>query len=156
VIRIRKRLDVAVAQERLFAYLVEPGSIVDYVGPIQRIRRSGDARVSVGERLVVEVSFLGMQFEQPAECTLSQPPRRFACRSVGGRFHFEAGFQLRATAEGTRMDGWGDATAPALFRFAEPLLGMLIDRQVERDLLRLKRRLETEKGRPAGGPSRSR
>jgi hypothetical protein len=102
----------------------------------------------------VEVSFLGIRFSQGAECTVHQPPERFACRSVGGRFNFEAGFTLRPTALGTTLDGWGNASAPALFRFAEPVLGFLIERQVDGDLARLKKLLDAEKDSPATGRAR--
>ena len=145
LIEIRKTLDLAGGAAELYGYLLEPANIAEYVGPIRRIR-PGDGKVQVGTRLSVEVSFLGIRFTQRAACTVHEPPERFACRSVGGRFNFEAGFTLHPTPRGTRLDGWGNASAGSLFRFAEPALGFLIERQVDRDLARLKRVLETRRG----------
>jgi hypothetical protein len=102
----------------------------------------------------VQASFLGIHFSQGAECTVHEPPERFACRSVGGLFKFEAGFTLHPTAPGTRLEGWGNASASSLFRFAEPVLGFLIERQVDRDLARLKKVLEPTSGSSATGPAR--
>jgi hypothetical protein len=126
----------------LFEYLLQPANIARYVGPIRRIRLGDTTDVKAGTRLSVDVHFLGIRFTQRAECTVHEPPVRFECRSVGGRFNFTAGFTLGATALGTKLDGWGSASAPSLFRFAEPVLAYLIERQVDRDLTRLKEVLE--------------
>jgi len=135
---------VSAGADALYAYLVVPDNIVDYVGPIRRIRPASAGEVGAGSRLWVDVSFLGIRFTQPVECTVHQPPERFECRSVGGRFTFTAGFTLQPTALGTRLDGWGDASAPSLFRFAEPVVQFFIERQVDQDFVRLKRVLEAE------------
>ena len=79
--------------------------------------------------------------------TLYQPPERFACRSIGGRFAFEAGFTLYPAPLGTRLEGWGDASAPSLFRFAEPAVQLLIERQVDRDFARLREALTARRDR---------
>ncbi len=138
MIRIRKTVDVAPPAAQVYEYLVQPANIADYVGPIQRLGRIDTAKLEVGTRLSAEVSFLGVRFRQRVECTTHSPPHRFACRSVGGRFTFEAGFILHPTTRGTTLEGWGDASAPSLFRHAAPILGFLIERQVERDLSKLK------------------
>jgi hypothetical protein len=142
LIEIRKTIAVAPGAAELYEYLLKPANIAEYVGPIRRIQVGDRREVKAGTRLSVEVHFLGIRFTQQAQCTVHQPPERFECRSVGGRFNFTAGFTLQATALGTRLDGWGNASAPSLFRFAEPVLGFLIERQVDRDLARLKEVLE--------------
>ena len=154
LIEIRKSLDLPGEAAALYAYLLEPANIAEYVGPIRRIGPA-KGKVHAGTRWSVEVHFRGLRFTQRAECTVDQPPERFACRSVGGRFNFEAGFTLHPTTLGTRLDGWGNASAPSLFRFAEPVLGFFIDHQVDRDFARLKRVLETRGGSSASAPARS-
>ncbi len=99
-------------------------------------------RLEAGTRLSVEAHFLGIKFNQRAECTHHEPPRRFETRSVGGRFYFEAGFTLHEDPAGTRIEGWGNASSPRLFRMAEPVLHFFIERQVDGDLERMKRRIE--------------
>jgi hypothetical protein len=143
VIVIRKTIDVARAADALYAYLVQPAHIAEYVGPIRRITSADAGPIGVGTQLAVEVHFLGIRFTQRAECTVHQPPDRFECRSVGGRFNFSAGFTLEPAARGSRLNGWGEASAPSLFRFAEPAVGYFMERQVERDLARLKTVLES-------------
>jgi hypothetical protein len=142
VIVIRKTIDVARGADGLYEYLVKPANIAEYVGPIRRIRATDVGPVGAGTRLAVEVHFLGIRFTQRAECTVHEPPERFECRSVGGRFNFTAGFTLERTARGSRLNGWGKASAPSLFRFAEPVVSYFMERQVERDLARLKKVLE--------------
>jgi hypothetical protein len=144
LIKIRKTLDIARGADGLYEYLVRPANIANYVGPIRRIRPAYAREIKGGTRLSVEVSFLGIRFTQVAECTVHEPPKRFACRSVGGRFDFTAGFTLHPTTRGARLDGWGDASAPSLFRVAEPIVHFLIERQIDRDLARLKTQLEAQ------------
>jgi uncharacterized membrane protein len=143
MIEVRKTIHVSLPTEQVYAYLTQPDNIVEYVGPIRQIYDSTTTQVEAGTRLTVEVGFLGRRFAQRAECTRHDVPEVFEARSVGGRFYFEAGFSLREEPHGTQMDGWGRAQAPGLFALAEALLGYFIERQVERDLRRLKGRLES-------------
>ena len=142
MIEVRKTIHVSLPAPQIYEYLTQPENIVQYVGPIRRIYDWSTPEVETGTRLTVEVSFLGRRFEQRAECTRRDPPDVFEARSVGGRFYFEAGFDLRPEPHGTQMDGWGKAQAPGLFSVAEALLGFFIEHQVDRDLRRLKSRLE--------------
>lgn len=146
MIEIRKTLDIPRPIDEVFAHLTRPESIAEYVGPIRRIHRMTTEAVDVGTRLTVEAAFLGMRFNQRAECTSHEPPNRFEARSVGGRFYFEAGFALYPTETGTRVEGWGNASAPSLFKLAEPLLGFFIERQVDSDFQRLVTRLGAGSG----------
>ena len=141
MIRIRKTVQLPLDMPALYDYLLHPANITDYVGPIRRIRPAGTKAVTAGTRLHVDVSFLGITFTQEAECTLHQPPERFECRSVGGRFAFHAGFTLHPEPLGTRLEARGDASAPSLFRFAEPAVQFFMERQVDRDFERLRETL---------------
>jgi carbon monoxide dehydrogenase subunit G len=142
MIELRKTLIVERPVADVYAYLSDPHNIANYVGPVLRIHRMTTERLEVGTRLSVEASFLGIKVNQRAECTHHEPPHRFETRSVGGRFYFEAGFTLYPDEQGTRIEGWGNASSPTLFRVAEPLLRMVIERQVDGDFKRLKRELE--------------
>lgn len=141
MIKVRKTVELPLKMIDLYDYLLQPVNITDYVGPIRKIRPAEPATVSVGTRLYVDVAFLGIHFTEEAECTVHRPPERFECRSVGGRFAFEAGFTLHPTTLGTRLDGWGDASAPSLFRLAEPVVQFFIERQVDHDFTRLRQTL---------------
>ena len=142
VIEIRKTLDVRDSPERVFDYLIDPDRIVEYVGPIKRIYGLSTPRVEAGTRLSVGVRFLGIAFTQRCECTTHDRPNTFEARSVGGRFYFEAGFALKPTAEGTRIECAGYASAPSLFGLAEAILGFFIERQIDGDLDRIKQQLD--------------
>jgi hypothetical protein len=142
LIKIRKTLHVRGAPTAVYDYLVNLDRIVEYVGPIKRIYGLSTPGVEAGTRLSVDVRFLGIAFTQRCECTTHDPPKRFEARSVGGRFYFEAGFDLNPTADGMRIECSGYASAPSLFGLAEVILGFVIERQVDGDLSRLKRRLD--------------
>jgi len=142
VIEIRKTLDVRSSPESVYDYLIDPDRIVEYVGPIRRIYGLSTPGVEAGTRLSVDVRFLGITFTQRCECTTHRPPKRFEARSVGGRFYFEAGFALNPTADGTRIECSGYASAPSLFGLAEAILGFFIERQIDGDLDRIKRHLD--------------
>jgi len=140
VVSVRRKLVFDADIEPLFDYLVAPPNIAQYVGPVRRIRGFSDGEIGEGTEVTVEASFLGIHFHQHTRCTVFARPHTFACESVGGRFHFVAGFTLSPARRGTLLEGWGDAEAPGLFHFAEPILGRLIGHQVSRDLEELRRR----------------
>jgi uncharacterized protein YndB with AHSA1/START domain len=143
VIEIRKTVVVARPVAEVYAFLSDPHNVPNYVGPVNRVHGLTTETLAVGTRLSVEAHFLGIKFEQRAECTRYEPPHRFETRAVGGRFYFEAGFTLYPTEDGTRIEGWGNASSSTLFRLAEPLLGFFIDRQVDGDFARMKRQIES-------------
>ncbi|HXA43330.1 MAG TPA: SRPBCC family protein [Candidatus Solibacter sp.] len=138
MIELRKWVIVERPMAEVYSYLSDPDNIPKYVGPVHRIHGMTTEKLETGTRLSVEAHFLGIKFNQRAECTHHEPPHRFETRSVGGRFYFEAGFTLHHDPGGTRVEGWGNASSPGLFRVAEPLLHYFIDRQVDADLRRMK------------------
>lgn len=138
MITVRRQVEVETGIEELFDYLVAPPNITEYVGPVRRIYGVSDGRIRAGTEVTVVASFLGIHFHQHTRCIRMERPHTFTVKSVGGRFHFDAGFTLKPTRRGTMLNGWGDAEAPGLFHFAEPLLGRLIGRQVDRDLAALR------------------
>ena len=129
-------------RHEVYEYVANLDSLAEYIGPVERIHRVSTPRIEKGTRLTVDAHFIGIKFSQRAECVENTHPSRFEARSVGGRFYFEAGFELRDRAGGTILEGWGNAEAPRLFPLAERILGFLIERQIDGDLRRLKRILE--------------
>ena len=127
----------------VYDYIAHLDNLVGYIGPVVRIHRQSTETVEVGTRLTVEAHFLGIPFSQRAECVEHDRPVRFVARSVGGRFNFEAGFALTDRGAGTELKGWGNAHAPSIFPLAERILGFLIERQIDGDLKKLKRLLES-------------
>lgn len=139
---MRRTVHIARPQPQLYDYLANLNNVAEYIGPVQRFHRWSTTELEVGTRVTVDVQFLGITFSQRAECYEHTRPLNFAARSVGGRFFFEAGFDLKTEGPNTVLDGWGRAQAPRLFGLAEPILGFFIERQIDGDLKRLKRRLE--------------
>jgi len=143
---VRRTIHVALPVDQVYAYLVRLENIVDYAGPITAIHSMTTPEVGTGTRLTVDVTFLGRRFHQRAECSVQQPPMRFEARSVEGRFYFEAGFSLHPDAGGTRIEAGGRARSSGLIRVAEPVVGYFIERQIDGDFERLKRRLDNLAG----------
>jgi uncharacterized membrane protein len=143
MIEIDRRLVIACPQADVFDYLANIENLVRYIGPIKGINRLSTPGLTEGSRLTIEAHFLGIGFNQRAECTEHRRPRTFVARSVGGRFFFEAGFELHTREGKTVLEGWGRADAPRLFAFAEGILGFFVERQIDGDLRRVKRLLES-------------
>ena len=143
MIEMERTLRIARRRAEVYDYLADFDSIGDYIGPVRRFHTPSTSELGVGTRITVDVTFLGITFSQRAECTEHERPRRFAARSVGGRFYFEAGFELRSDGDGTVLEGWGRARAPRLFGIGEPILGFFVERQIDGDLRKLKKRLES-------------
>lgn len=127
----------------VYDYVADLGNLATYIGPVQRIHSVTTETVKSGTRLTIDAHFLGIHFSQRAECVTEERPLRFVARSVGGRFAFEAGFEITERDGGSVLQGWGKADAPRLFPLAEAILGFLIERQIDGDLKRLKRWLES-------------
>jgi carbon monoxide dehydrogenase subunit G len=142
VIEMERTLPIARPRVEVFDYLASFDNIGDYIGPIRRFHDSSTDELRVGTRITVDVHFLGITFSQRAECVEHAPPTRFAARSVGGRFYFEAGFELKTDGKDTVLEGWGRAQAPRLFAIGESILGFFVERQIDGDLKKLKQRLE--------------
>ena len=143
MIEIDRRLVIARPQAEVYEYVVNLDNMAGYIGPIKRIHRLSTPKLAQGTRLTIEAHFLGIGFSQRAECIEHAPPRTLVARSVGGRFFFEAGFELHTRDGATVLEGWGRAHAPRLFGFAENVLGFLVERQIDGDLKRLKKHLES-------------
>lgn len=126
----------------VYEYVADLDNLAEYIGPVERVHRVSTPTIEKGTRLTVVARFMGISFSQRAECVENVHPSRFVARSVGGRFYFEAGFELRERDGGSILEGWGNAEAPRLFPLAERILGFLIERQIDGDLRRLKRKLE--------------
>lgn len=144
VIEMERTLHIARGRAEVFDYLADFDRIGDYIGPIRRFHAASTPSLRVGTRITVDVHFLGITFSQRAECVEHKRPTRFAARSVGGRFYFEAGFELTSEGGATVLEGWGRAQAPRLFGIAEPILGFFVERQIDGDLRKLKRHLESQ------------
>ena len=143
VIEIDRRMVIARPQKEVYDYVANLDNLARYIGPVNRIHRMSTPTLKAGTRLTIDAHFLGIGFSQRAECTEHRRPRTFVARSVGGRFYFEAGFELHTREGVTVLEGWGRANAPRLFGFAENILGFLVERQIDGDLRKLKQMLES-------------
>lgn len=144
MIEMERTLHIARRRAEVFDYLADFDRIGDYIGPIRRFHTPSTPGIEVGTRITVDVHFLGITFSQRAECVEHERPTRFAARSVGGRFYFEAGFELKSEGGATILQGWGRAQAPRLFGIGESILGFFVERQIDGDLRKLKRHLESQ------------
>ncbi|GAC1334309.1 MAG: hypothetical protein NVSMB17_15770 [Candidatus Dormibacteria bacterium] len=142
MIHMERTMVIERPRPEVFDYIADLGHLPAYIGPIDRVIRISTPRLQPGTRLTVEAHFLGIHFSQRAELLEHERPRRLVARSVGGRFRFEAGFELEARGGRSILSGWGRAEAPRLFPLAETIVGFLIERQIDGDLKRLKRTLE--------------
>ena len=144
MIEIDRRMVIERPQREVYDYVANLDNLAQYIGPIKQVHRLSTATLKAGTRLTIDAHFLGIGFSQRAECTEHRRPRTFVARSVGGRFFFEAGFDLHTRDGATVLEGWGRANAPRLFGFAEDILGFLVERQIDGDLRKLKELLERE------------
>jgi uncharacterized membrane protein len=142
MIHMERRLVIARPRDEVFDYVANLDHLAAYIGPIESIQGVTTRSLRKGTRLTITAHFLGIHFSQRAECVEHAPPSRFVARSVGGRFYFEAGFEMLEEEGKTVMLGWGKADAPRLFPLAEAILGFFVERQIDGDLKKLKRILE--------------
>ncbi|TFH88502.1 cyclase [Billgrantia azerbaijanica] len=121
---IEHEAEIAAEREALFALVSQVESFADYSEVIDTIERLGDDRY----RWRIRVAGLLLTFD--VEITASEPPARFAWRSVSGVPN-RGVYRLTPSAKGTRIHLWLEyhlasrAAEEAVRLAAKPLLQRL-------------------------------
>jgi uncharacterized membrane protein len=126
------------------AYMIDPAHDPEWIGGVREVRVQTPPPLAVGSRVARVASFLGRRVEYVNEVTELDPGRVLDMRSV------KAPFPMRVTYSFAASDGGAATTVRnrvrgepgGFFALFGPLLAPLVGRSVQRDLERLRDRVE--------------
>jgi uncharacterized membrane protein len=129
--------EVVVARPRadVGAYMTNPANDPEWIGGLREVRRLDDGPLEVGSRVAREASFLGRKIEYVNEILELDPQRVLDMQSVVAPFPMRITYTFEDANGGTvvrnRVRGGGMR-----------ILAPLVKRNVQRDLNKLRDRLE--------------
>jgi carbon monoxide dehydrogenase subunit G len=134
-IDITAEVHVACPRADVGAYMTNPANDPEWIGGLREVRRLDDGPLEVGSRVAREASFLGRKIEYVNEILELDPERVLDMQSVVAPFPMRITYTFEDANGGTvvrnRARGGGMR-----------ILAPLVKRNVQRDLNKLRDRLE--------------
>jgi carbon monoxide dehydrogenase subunit G len=124
----------------VIAFVTDPANDPRWIGGIQSARKLGGEPVGVGTRVERVARFLGRRIEYVNEIT-QLAPNRLAMQSVKAPFPMQVAYDVRDRGSGTEMSIHVAGGPGGLAGLASPLLGLMVRRNLRRDLEGLAREL---------------
>jgi uncharacterized membrane protein len=128
-------------REQVAAYMSDPANDPEWIGGLREARLLGGGPLAQGSRVARVASFMGRKIEYVNEITTLEPGRILEMRSVKAPFPMRITYTFEDRDGGTlvrnHVRGGG-----GLFSLGSPLFAPMVRRNVQRDLERLRDRLE--------------
>jgi hypothetical protein len=123
------------------AYMTDPANDAQWIGGLREAHLVGEPPLAPGSRVERVASFMGRRVEYVLEITTLDPERELDMRSVKAPFPMRVTYSFEERDGGTvvrnRVRGGG-----GLFSLGSPLFAPMVKRNVQKDLERLRERLE--------------
>jgi carbon monoxide dehydrogenase subunit G len=123
------------------AYMTDPANDAEWIGGLREAHLVGEPPLAAGSRVERLASFMGRRVEYVLEVTTLDPERELDMRSVKAPFPMRVTYSFEERDGGTvvrnRVRGGG-----GLFSLGSPLFAPMVKRNVQKDLERLRERLE--------------
>jgi uncharacterized membrane protein len=133
----RPRDDVA-------AYASDWRNDSDWIGALSEVNLVTDGPFGVGSRVQRVAAFLGRRIEYVNEVVAWDPDERLRMKSVKAPFPMTVTYEWEdAGKDGTLMRIRAEGDASGFYRFAGPLLSLMVRRGIASDLKRLRANLES-------------
>ena len=127
----------------VFEFLVNPENNHLWQEGVVKSRMIPQGQVDVGTKGEDVRKYLGREFQTTYEIVEYEPDRKLRFRSLSGPVQFEGSYALEPVDEGTRFSFTIQGDAGPFSALAGPLASRMVQKQVERDAVSLKRRLES-------------
>jgi uncharacterized membrane protein len=128
-------------REEVAAYMTDPANDPEWIGGLRHARLLGEPPVANGSRVERVASFMGRRVEYVLEVARLEPGRMLEMRSVKAPFPMHVTYTFEDGEGGTivrnHVRGGG-----GLFSLGSPLFAPMVRRNVQKDLERLRNRLE--------------
>jgi uncharacterized membrane protein len=132
---------VARPREEVAAYMVDPANDPEWIGGLREARLLDEPPLREGSRVERVASFMGRRIEYVNQISRLEAGRLLEMRSLKAPFRMEITYTFADAPEGTlvrnHVRGGG-----SLFSLGSPLLAPMVKRNVQKDLNRVRDRLE--------------
>ncbi|GHO44938.1 SRPBCC family protein [Ktedonospora formicarum] len=129
--------------EDVFTYVTDMKKVTEWT-PASEIRQIGSGPICVGACYWQAGEFFGRRLEFTTEITQYEAPRQFGLKSLTGPVTLETLMLFEPSGENTRVTMTGEGEPGGLFKFARSLVSSMLDKQLDAQLEKLKRRLEQD------------
>jgi hypothetical protein len=123
------------------AYMFDPRHDAEWTSGVVACEPLTEGRLRAGSRVRRTTRFLGRRFDYVYEAAAADDDRSVELR-VEDPFPMQISYLLEDVAGGTRARIRARGEAGGFFRLAAPLLGVMVRRNISKDLAQLKQRLE--------------
>jgi uncharacterized protein YndB with AHSA1/START domain len=145
MITVEKTILIGCPTEVVFAFVSDQTNAPRWQRGLTTVRRTTDGPIGVGTRHAFERTMMGRRMDGSNEYT-RYDPNELVAFSWTGPMPGQASYTVQSAGTGrTRLVSRLEMQGHGLLRFAEPVLAAGLRRDVEANLDRLKRLLESER-----------
>jgi uncharacterized membrane protein len=141
--RFEQEVTIGRSPADVFAYLSDLDNLPEWQGSVVEVRRDDDGPLRAGGRFTEVRRLAGRRLESTVEVVTLDADRELTLRAIAGPAPGTVRHVLEEDGDGTRLRIVGELEGGGLRGLAGPLLERAARREVENDLRRLKRLLET-------------
>ncbi|MDX1449314.1 MAG: SRPBCC family protein [Acidimicrobiia bacterium] len=142
MIRVAGQAEVGRFPEEVWAFLMDPANQAAWQTSVVTTRREPDEPTRLGTRYIETRRLFGKEFELTFEVVRFDPPRHSGIELISGPIRGGASYNLEAVASGTRLTFSARLDTGSFFRWAEPMLRNLFQRELDAYLQNLKKLVE--------------
>ena len=130
--------------EQVASYAADPDNVPAWYTNIKSVEWRTAPPLQIGSRLAFVAHFLGRRLEYVYEVVEWTPARRLVMRTADGPFPMETTYTWEPAANGATHMTLRNRGMPAGFaKWVAPFMAFAVRRANQKDLTRLKKRLET-------------
>ena len=143
MIRVDHSIVLNCPVEQVFAFMTDFQNLARWQSGTAEMKQITPGPVRVGTQATVVRQFLGQHVERTIEVTDIQPNKSFAMKTIAGPMTMRFTYSFEALGSGSRLAVMGEMDPQGFLKLAEPVAAQEIKRQLEANLDKLKRTLET-------------
>jgi uncharacterized protein YndB with AHSA1/START domain len=130
----------------VFAFVADPANFPLWAGAlVKESRQTSPGPVGAGTTFTQMNVLMGRRFVSRMRIVTYEPPHRYEYATTAGPIRFAGHYTFAPANGGTRFTSLDESEPPGLLRYLQPLLQPLAQRQIARNLSRLKAVLEAPK-----------
>jgi uncharacterized membrane protein len=141
--RVEQSIEINRPLPEVFIYVPDVDNYPDWMAHVLEVRKDTPRPPQQSDRFIVAIKSVGRRFGTPYERTSYEANRRYTDRAVGGPIPNQWWqYTFEEMPGGTRLTRAVDAQPGGLLKLLEPLQKRAAERQLRKDLRRLKDVLE--------------
>ncbi|MBI5304211.1 MAG: SRPBCC family protein [Chloroflexi bacterium] len=144
MMRIERSITLSRPVDQVFAFMTDLPNLARWQLGTVEMKEITPGPVRVGTRVTMVRLFLGQCVESNLEITDLQPNKSFAMKTIARPMTMRLAYSFESVEGGTRLGMLGELDPKGFLKLAEPVATQELKRQLESNLDKLKRALETE------------